>query len=272
MDLSKTLYSLIGVMVSILIIATVATPVIMDSTHTEPDRVYNNEGNGYSNDISALQSISISTADGGKVHVNGELWENTNVGVGDVVFASDKYMFGIYDVSGITVSNAIGQKAQKWSSVELTRSGDVFTISLDGGAGATFTPTWAVYASNQPNMVKLLSGTTGFVQDLNNVYAFEIPSPGKDYYYSCIHQSMVLPGDTPYTFTTAEPVEDGYTIGNEVSWIYDGSTARSAVYIPSQVVIEAEPNSNASLMLVTLTILFVLPVMMAIRIITGRGE
>lgn len=261
MDLPKTIYSLIGVMVAMLVVATVAAPVILDSEEPqEPDRTYTNSGSKFfSDDINSIQKIELVMGSTLSYKVNGS---PLSVSLPSDIIGSDAICVS-WRSSGEFSVGIPGQNVVSADSLIIEKTGSGWTYTLDSNDPVAITPTWMIYANTNGNLVEMTTGA--FVTSLDDVCAFVCGIEGsKCYAFGNGHMS---PASSTHNIVS-EKVTDGYTI----SKIDIGDKTSANMYVDKEIIVSDPPTPNNSLLLVTLTILFVLPVMMAIRIITGRGE
>lgn len=260
MDLPKTLYSLIGVMVAMLVVATVAAPVILDSEEPqEPDRTYTNAGSKYfSDDIDSIQKIELVMGSTLSYKVNGS---PISVSVPYDLIGSDAICVSWRSSSSFSVGIP-GSDVVLGDNLVIERTGSGWTYTLDENDPVSIHPTWMIYANPNGNLVEMTTGA--FVTSLNDVYSFVCGSQGTCY---ALANGQMAPSSAAHTINS-EKVTDGY----EISQVNLGDHVRSNFYVDRTIIVSDPPTPNNSLLLVTLTILFVLPVMMTIRILTGRGE
>lgn len=261
MDLPKTIYSLIGVMVAMLVVATVAAPVILDSEGPqEPDRTYTNSGSKYfSDDIESIQKIELVMSSTLSYKVNGTSYPAS---LPSDIIGSDAICVS-WRSSGDFSVGIPGQGVVSADSLVIEKTGAGWTYTLDSNDPVAIAPTWMIYSNPNGDLVEMTTGA--FVTSLDDVYSFFCGVSGAVCY--SFGNGQMSPASSTHNIVS-EKVTDGYTI----SKIDIGNKTSANMYVDKEIIVSDPPTPNNSLLLVTLTILFILPVMMAIRIITGRGE
>lgn len=276
MDLSKTVYAIVGVLVAVLIVATVAVPII-ENAQMEQSTVFNNGTelnyhacldddfilskdagsnvvvvNGtsfsplaYDNFILLTNVVAMRLASSGNVVITSSSG-NVNIEPTEALTASIRGSSLIYNIDGVTTT--------------VTGLGDGFVISDNGDyvTSNTFTASKTTYVNGIEDVSFALYTSSG---------DFVVMLQGEEY----------ITGDTVLDITL-DPVEgyvDLYTIPTNGISGGDGEASFSGAHVIVPYKIYAhnpEQGSNVALLGAALLMLFLVPLMMVVRMISGRRD
>lgn len=284
MDLPKTTYALIGVMVSILIIATVAVPVVTNPMG-EPPREYSNIAEGttpqyWADNLDGVTSFKMTVSGYKNVTytIDGTSYTkemlNTN---GYPFFVSSEYIvtYGTESKFYIThPGDILNTSSNSYASFELKNENGVWKVRLGSNPWTTSNMTWLAYPNDNGDLVKFsmsyVDTTVFFVESLDDFIGV---SGATTTQAAVTYESgQTIPSGVRLTIDSEE-VADGYEVSG-VKFIRDGSQSNESfllLLVPA-VVIVGEQSTHSDLLGAILLVLFIVPVMMAVQIIAGRRD
>lgn len=280
MDISKTAFGVVGLVVAVLIVATVAIPLADDLQVTSPVEL---ENESYSERYSEVASITVSSVESA-VTVGGEVFETPANGT--ALILSDKFVLvyndgyywrGVEGSASVASTDALGAawsftlSSGTWTFNDGTDTyqgtvGVLFVIDDDGRFCLT-DPTMVAYADRgAPTYLVNAAVSSG-----NGAYfAFgtvDDVTTGTDTGILVNHL-----GNSSGAMTwTANPVDGAYAITAGAMTV--GSTnlvLDTLVEVSYTAQVVSESGTYTMLIGVVITLLVIAPVMMAVRLIGGR--
>lgn len=284
MDLPKTTYALIGVMVSILIIATVAVPVVTNSMG-EPPREYSNVAEGttpeyWKDNLDGVTSFRMTVSGYTNVTytIDGSSYTKTFVNTNGTPFfvSSDWCVFyGTETKFYIThPGDMVNTTNDSYTSFELKNEGGVWKARLGSNPWITSNMDWLAYPNDGGDLVKfsisLVDPSPFFVESLNDIIGVK---GGSTTQATATYESgQMIPSNARLTITSEE-VADGYEVSG-VKFIREGSQSNESfqlLLVPAKVIVGGY-STQSNLLGAILLVLFIVPVMMAVQIIAGRRD
>lgn len=292
MDLSKTVHALVGVLVAVLIVATVAIPSITSSQAiSDPVTMHNDSGvfmraavpgdvleltstwdddvrvdswvlNGIP--ISGYQSVSwaaVCVSDGIIVRIN----SSSNAAPGS-----------IQDLNGSGTYNYLSPTAGTTFVATFTFGEDAISMSIDGSL-STSPYTWAYVATTSEettHRTSVISTGSAVVESRDDIIVFGAKSLSGGSTVGFVQADGVLKSTQDVDLDVGVSALEGYTglYRPVVSASVDGTAIETYVVVPYEAHGYKVDGSNSVVLAIIPLLLLIIPVMMAIRLIVGRSD
>lgn len=286
MDLSKAAYSVVGLVIAVLIVATVAAPIISEAqSQSEPVTLYN-ESTLYFREAQA-GDVLIGTRDSSS-GTNVDTWTINGVVISNSTWRSAVFSDGVY-VSINSSSNASmgsfcdmadATVTPKYFSTDITITFSSNSVNIAYGSNSyDYAYSWCYVPTVQADgdYYASLQGSSSMVvsspDDLIYCGAYTTGTT-KSTYYGRNGSLTASAGAASATVTTAthDGTKDILDVQSIVITIGSESFTPYYVLAPYEVHGYATSGGNMSLLGVVALLLFIVPVMMAVRMISGRDE
>lgn len=289
MDLSKTVYAIIGVLVAVLVIATVAVPIVDESSKSISTSV-NNANAVYAvamtDDTLTLEVVNKAASEyklnGVTVHPTEDEYNSFYLIAGKNVFMR-LYSDGIYarhNAQSLSIQDGYVFSASggTWTlkngdSVIATDTYDVLYYPSEGGTYGIYRSAseWIDKGAQYLAWKEGLTTSTEAPSTVTGPITVAWGTYGGDSTISSWSSET-----TKVNSTLSINVSEEGDLADKVSFsvVYNGNTTQLATVIApiSYHVITEENSSQIALLGAVVLMLFIVPVMMAVRMISGRDE
>lgn len=301
MDLSKAAYSVIGLVIAVLIVATVAAPIISEAqSQSEPVTLYNDSEMYFRaadvGDVVVGQRVVTSSGYTDVWTLNGVVLPTDGMSRNwPVVIYSDGYYVKASNSSSdmgtfFPMDNRQGQvvlstPTEGTYKITLTFGGESIDIvvAASGQSDKTYTHayTWAYVPTNKDDgtyYASLVGNTTPIYANSANdlILCGSYQSGSNQGMYYAINGQLTTTYDGTSSISVESTAHPGVTGIIDISSIEvsmgDESFTPYELLAPYAVHGYATSGGNMSLLGVVALMLFVVPVMMAVRMISGRDE
>lgn len=272
MDLSKTVYAMIGVLVAVLIVATVAVPIVEDA-QDQTRTVYNNGTEMNFSLVDETEPITIvKNANESTITLNGVVVER---GIYNYLFFSEQVFIRLEPQSSSNVlflgtpsSIVLIQENLTFSA---TFSGETLSYSINGAAESTIDGITSAYVyAPDGDYVSTGVGTGIYVNDLTQLSTSQIVGTAS----SIVYNGVLNDGQLDVTYAEVEGYKNLFKVTGASATV-DGSEVEFVSFIvPKSVIGFTEVGGETAYYLlgVVVLILFLVPIMMIVRMIAGRSD
>lgn len=288
MDLGKTAYGIIGLVIAVLIIATVAVPVISDAQSTQ-ETVHNNALDSRLSLIDDAEGEIVISKDAGSAQwkIGGQ---TITLPGESVLYMSDGlYLMSTASGGQLRISEQGFQAIGTDQAFSLTASSDSLSYTIGSGSAVTMPVEWSYrYALSGDYLSVKLSQGPVYVNSVNDISVF-VHASGMtitvhDGAVSCVADGtgQELAASMQVALTAVDGYDNLYTVGENSITITVGGESPTTVVVPSAsaafvassevVGLKSGGSAAQALLGAVALMLFIVPVMMAVRIISGRDE
>lgn len=292
MDISKAAYSVIGLVIAVLIVATVAAPIISEAqSQSEPVTLYNESALYFREaqagdtligvrDDSSGSIVDTWTLNG--VVLNTPTWNSAVFSDGfylTINSASNASMGAYYDLSDSSVqAKYFGGLSDNVHRVQVSFAFYADHVTVTGQSATDYSYTWCYIPTSSTDgeyYASMRGASDIVVSSVNDIIycgAYTTGSNNSTYYgvngeitASAGSASVAVSTEAHDNTTLLDVKSIVITIGSETFTPY-------FVLVPYEVHGYATSGGNMSLLGVVALLLFIVPVMMAVRMISGRDE
>lgn len=272
--MSKTVYALIGVFVAVLIIATVAVPVIDNAQDGESTKYNNSSSNHYLmlSDVEDAFTISFAASDSSVV-IDGETF--VRKASSNYLLLSDvaSVTFNSTTSGGISIASSAGSNTYNTEAITISLNNNVLSIKVGNESVVSGAVKWVAIPSSEGSHIIVEGTTERYVNGVNDIIAGSYNST-MGYVWCHLGELPVGISMVVNNLTKIDGYTDLYTCtGVTLSDEGDNSMTPFFWLVPSEVSAHtAANNSHIALLGATLILLFIVPVMMVVRMISGRRD
>lgn len=272
MDLSKTVYAMVGVLVAVLIVATVAVPIIENAEDTESTKYNNPTGGRFllaDNDVSFTASF---TADAASVDFNGTTYARTSTINGLLMSDLGVVWFNGTSSNSTTITTSTGSVNYTTETINITVSGKNLTITVDGTRIINGTTKWLVVADPDGTHVSGSKSNAVYVNSIHDliVYNYSETNGAAWAYDGMTSENTTI---TPTQITQVDGFVDLFQITGVTLNINGADVLPYNYLVPAEVSAHTQTNAtHVALLGAALLMLFLVPLMMVVNMIRGRSD
>lgn len=272
MNVSRTVYAIVGVFVAVLVIATVAVPVVEDA-QDQTRTVYNNGTEMNFSLVDKTEPITIvKNANDSSITLNGVVVEK---GVYNYLFFSEQVFIRLESESSTNVlflgtpSSIVLISEDR--SFNATFSGETLSYSINGATENTIDGITSAYVyAPDGDYVSAAAGTGLYVNDLAQLSTSQIVGTAS----SIVYHGVLNNGQLDVKYEEVEGYKNLFKVTGASATVNGSEIDFISFIVPKSVIGFTEVGGETAYYLlgVVVLILFLVPIMMIVRMIAGRSD